>query len=134
MPMTLLASEMEVHSIDAQLAITAPRLVRGIAVSNNPGTPTVNTLPANGFFGVLVEDQLPNLTGAIKAVQLPCCNRGLVEVLVGATAVVRGAALTADANNAFTTAAAGQKVYARAQKAALANTYVLALVHNEGTL
>jgi hypothetical protein len=134
MPMTIPSSEMEIHSIDATLAIGSARLSRGIAVSNNPGTPTANTLPANGFFGVLVEDQLPNTTGVAKTVQLPCCNRGLVEVLIGAAAVVRGAPLTVDANNAFITAAAGNKVYARAQKAAVANSFVLALVHNEGTL
>jgi hypothetical protein len=136
MPMTIPASEMEIHSIDATLAIGSARLSRGIGVSNNPGTPTANTTAANGFFGVLVEDQLPNITGAIKAIQLPCCNRGLVEVLIGAAAVavVRGAPLTLDANNAFIVATAGQKVYARAQKAALPNTFVLALIHNEGTL
>jgi hypothetical protein len=133
MPVTIPASEMEIHSIDAQLAIGAAKLSRGIAVSNNPGTPTVNTMAVNGFFGVLTEDQLPNTTGAVKTVQLPCCNRGLVEVFVAA-AVVRGAPLTADANNNFVTAVAGQKVYARTQKAAAANTFVLALVHNEGTL
>jgi hypothetical protein len=133
MPMTLPASEMQIHSIDAQLAVGAPAIQRGIGVSNNPGNPFINSIPANGFFGVLTETQLPNLTGAVKTVQLPCCNRGLAEVFVSVT-VTRGAALTLDGANNWVPASAGQKAFARAQKAALANTYVLALIHNEGTL
>jgi hypothetical protein len=133
MPVSLPTSEMEIHSIDAQLAINAPAIQRGIGVSNNPGNPLINSIAANGFFGVLVESQLPNLTGAVKAVQLPCCNRGITEVFVSA-AVVRGAPLTLDAANNWVTAVAGQKVFGRAQRAGLANTYIPALIHNEGTL
>lgn len=134
MPVSLPASEMEVHGIDVQLAIGAAALPRGIGIANNVTDPTVNTASTGGFFGVLTESQLANTTGAIKKVRVPACNRGLVEVLLGTAAVVRGAALTLDTTNRWTTAAAGQKVYARAQTAGLASTYILALVHNEGTL
>jgi hypothetical protein len=131
--MSLASSEMEIYSIDAQLPIGAPAIQRGIGVSNNPGNPLINSIPFNGFFGVLVETQLPNTTGAIKTVQLPCCNRGLAEVFLS-VAVARGAALTLDGANNWVPALAGQKVFARAQRTALANSYVLALIHNEGTL
>jgi hypothetical protein len=57
----------------------------------------------------------------------------LAEVFVS-VAVTRGAALTLDGANNWVPAAGGQKAFARAQKAALANTYVLALIHNEGFL
>jgi hypothetical protein len=135
MPVSLPASEMEVHGIDIQLPIGAAALPRGIGIANNVADPNVNTAPAGGFFGVLVESQLANTTGAIKKVRVPACNRGLVEVLLGTAAGTnKGTPLTLDATNRWTTAAAGQKVYARAQAVALPNTYVLALVHNEGTL
>jgi hypothetical protein len=133
MPVSLPASEMEIHGIDIQLPIGAAALPRGIGIANGVNDPNVNTASATGFFGVLVESQLANTTGAIKRLRVPACNRGLVEVLL-AVAVSRGSALTLDATNRWIIASTGQKVYARAQAAALPNTYVLALVHNEGTL
>jgi hypothetical protein len=134
MPVSLPASEMEIHGIDIQLPIGAAALPRGIGIANNVTDPNIFTANAGGFFGVLVESQLANTTGAIKKVRVPACNRGLVEVLLGSTAVIRGAALTLDVNNRWIPTATGNKVYARAQAAAAGGTYVLALVHNEGTL
>jgi hypothetical protein len=135
MPVSLPASEMEVHGIDIQLPIGAAALPRGIGIANNVTDPNINTAPAAGFFGVLVESQLANTTGAVKKVRVPACNRGLVEVLLSTAAGSnKGTPLTLDATNRWTVAAAGQKVYARAQNVASAGTYVLALVSNEGTL
>jgi hypothetical protein len=134
MPVSLPASEVDTLGIDISLPIGQGRLSRGIGLANNVTDPNANTISTGGFFGVMVEDQLPNTTGVIKKVRVAAVNQGLAEILLGAGAVVRGNPLTLDSANRWIVATTGQKVFARAQRDAAAGSYVLALIQNEGTL